>query len=225
MSLPGNSILVTPGSGATVATQTVSSKDYQVIMLADQDGHIQGSAAAYQLVQMPRVTTAAATDFFDLFNATGSGKIIRIRGLYPTIEITAASAIIPTFRFDVFRTSAVGTGGTAHTFEGASAPATGALQIARFSTNDAPTLSASITSRSLPTGGATAACYLYSIQLQSEETNASTTLVQGINMMTEMPLGQPWELQENQGIKVRQITATASTGTNLGWIMTFAVIP
>lgn len=225
MTLAANSVLVTPGSGATIATVTIGGKDHQAIILVDQDGHIQGSASAYQVVQAPRVTTAAATDFFDLFNATGSGKVIRIRGLYPTIEITAASAIVPTFRFDIFRTSAVGTGGTAHTFEGAAAPAAGALQIVRFSTADAPTLSASITARSLPTAGATALHYLYSIQLQSEETNASTTLVQGINMMTELPQAQPWELQENQGIKVRQITATASTGTNFGWIMTFVVIP
>lgn len=225
MTLPANSILVTPGSGATVATQTISAKDYQVILLADQDGHIQGSGPTYQLVQMPRVTTAAATDFFDLFNATGSGKIIRLRGLYPIIELTAASAIIPTFRFDLFRTSAIGTGGTAHTFEGAAAPAAGAIQIARFSTADAGTLSASITCRSLPTGGATAACFLMPFQLQSEETNASTTLVQGINVFPQLPFDQAYELQENQGFKVRQITATASTGTNFGWLLTFVVIP
>lgn len=225
MTLPANSILVTPGSGATVATQTISAKDYQVILLADQDGHIQGSGPTYQLVQMPRVTTAAATDFFDLFNATGSGKIIRLRGLYPIIELTAASAIIPTFRFDLFRTSAIGTGGTAHTFEGAAAPTTGLIQIARFSTADAGTLSASITCRALPTGGATAATFLMPFQLQSEETNASTTLVQGINVFPQLPFDQAYELQENQGFKVRQITATASTGTNFGWLLTFVVIP
>lgn len=225
MSLANSSVLVTPGSGATIASQSIGSKDHQVVILADQDGHIQGSGPAYQLIQMPRVTTAAATDFFDLFNATGSGKIIRLRGLYPIIELTAASAIIPTFRFDLFRTSAIGTGGTAHTFEGAAAPAAGAIQIARFSTADAGTLSASITSRSLPTGGATAACFLMPFQLQSEETNASTTLVQGINVLPQLNFDQAYELQENQGFKVRQITATASTGTNFGWLLTFVVIP
>lgn len=225
MSLAGNSILVTPGSGATVATQTVSGKDHQVVMLADQDGHIQGSGPAYQLAQVPRVTTAAATDFFDVFNATGSGKIVRLRGLYPIIEITAASAIVPTFRFDCFRTSAVGTGGTTATFEGAAAPTTGLIQIARLSTADATTLPAQITCRALPTAGATAACYLYSAYLQSEETNASTTLAPGINLFPQLPFDQPYELQENQGFKVRQVTATASTGTNFGWLLTFVVIP
>ena len=39
MTLAGDSILVTPGSGATVATHTVDSKEHQVVMQAD-DGAI-----------------------------------------------------------------------------------------------------------------------------------------------------------------------------------------
>jgi len=225
VTLAGDSIDVTPGSGATIATHIIGGKKHQVVLVADQDGHIQGTGAAYELVQVPRVTTAAATDFFDLFNATGSGKVIRIRGLYPMIEITAASAIVPTFRFDMIRTSAVGTGGTTATFEGASSPSAGGLSISRLSTADASTLPAQITARSLPTGGATAAHWLFPMSLQTEETNASTTLVQGINMIPQLPYDQAYELQENQGIKIRQITATASTGTNFGWILTFVVIP
>lgn len=225
MALPNDSLLVTPGSGATIATHLVSSKEYQVMMQADPDGHIQGSAPSYILVQQPRVTTAAATDFFDLFNATGSGKIVRLRGVWPILEVTAASAIIPTFRFDLFRTSAVGTGGTPHTFESASAPAAGALQIARLSTVDAGTLPAQITSRSLPTGGATAAAWLFCMHLTSEETNAGIVTAQSVNWLPQLPYNPPFELQENQGFKIRQITATASTGTNFGWIVAFAVIP
>lgn len=225
MTLAGDSILVTPGSGATIATHTVNSKEHQVVMVADPDGHIQGSTQAYMLVQMPRVTTAAATDFFDLFNATGSGKVIRLRGIYPVIEVTAASAIIPTFRFDIFRTSAVGTSGTTATFESATAPATALVNIVRLSTVDAATLPAQITARSLPTGGATAAAYLFSIQLTSEETNAGIVAAQAVNWLPEFDYGNPFELQENQGFKIRQITATASTGTNFGWCVTFAVIP
>lgn len=225
MTLAGDSVLVTPGSGATIATHTVSGKEHQVVMQADPDGHIQGSAPSYILVQQPRVTTAAATDFFDLFNATGSGKIIRLRGLWPILEVTAASAIVPTFRFDLFRTSAVGTGGTGSTFEGATAPATGLVNISRLSTVDAGTLSASITCRALPTGGATAACWLFAMHLTSEETNAGIVMAQGINWLPQLPYNPPFELQENQGFKIRQITATASTGTNFGWIVAFAVIP
>jgi hypothetical protein len=227
VTLAGDSILVTPGSGATVATHLISGKEHQVVMLADQDGHIQGTAQAYILVQTPRVTTAAATDFFDVFNATGSGKIVRVRGIYPTIQITAATATIPSFQFSVIRTSAVGSGGTAYTNEGAASPAAGALNIARLSSADAVSLSTitQITARSLPTAGATAASFWFDIWLMTEETNAAPYLMQGINMIPQLPYDNAFELQENQGFKIRQITATASTGCNFGWIVTLAIIP
>lgn len=220
-------MLYTPGSGGSAASVTISGKDYQVILLGDQDGHIQGTAPAYVLQQTPRVTTAAATDFFDFFNATGSGKVIRVRGIYPIIQITAASAIIPSFQFSVIRTSAVGTGGTAYTSEGAASPAAGVVNITRLSTADSTALSAvtQITARSLPTGGATAAAFWFDIWLNSEETNAATYLMQSVNMVPQLPYDNAFELQENQGFKIRQITATASTGCNFGFIVTLAVIP
>lgn len=224
MTLPGSSILITPGSGETVATHTVSSKKYQVMMQADVDGHIQGSAASYLLYQSPRVTTAAATDFLDLFNGVGSGKIIRLRGIWPVIDITAASAIVPSWDFSVSRTSAVGTGGTAHTFEGASPPTTGLINISRLQTADA-TLPALITARALPTAGATLSHFLFNIPLVSEETNPAPYLVQGINWLPQLPFNPPFELQEGQGMKIRQLTAVASTGTNFGWLVAFALVP
>lgn len=223
MTLPGSSATIgTPGD--IVATHTISAKEYQVTMQADPDGHIQGTAAAYIFTQMPRVTTASATDFFDLFNATGSGKIIRLRGLYPVIESTAAFTQSTTWRFDLFRTSAVGTSGTAAT-ESATAPSAGGGRIYRLSTVDSPTLNANITIRTLPTGGATAAGYMFSIYIQPEETNAASNLLTGINYFPQLPYNPAFELQENEGFKVRQITATASTGSNIGWILSFAVIP
>lgn len=226
MALAPDSITIPDAaSGLEHAGKNVSSKFHPVVMTADPDGHIQGTAPSYHLVQQPRVTTAAATDFFDLFNATGSGKIVRLRGLYPILEVTAASAIVPTFRFDLFFTSAVGTGGTVAAFESATAPAAGAGSIVRLSTADAGTLPAQITVRTLPTGGATAARYLFPIHLTSEETNAGIVMAQGINWLPQLPYNPPYELQENQGFKIRQITATASIGTNFGWILAFAVIP
>lgn len=199
-----------------------SSTDYLPVRLTDGT-NFTSNAPTYHLYQSPRVTTAAATDFFDLFNATGSGKKIKVLGLYPVIQITAASAIVPSFQFSVIKTSAVGTGGTTHTFEGAAAPATGVLNITRSDENDA-VLPSQITSRSLPTAGATAARFLFDIWMTSEETNAAPYLIQGLNWM---PQGQEFKevvLNEGQGLKIRQITATASTGTNFGWLVTFNVI-
>src|SRR5690242_18928015 len=45
--LAGYSILVTPGSGATVATHTVNSKEQQVVIIADDLGQIYGSRDTY----------------------------------------------------------------------------------------------------------------------------------------------------------------------------------
>lgn len=44
MTASNDSILVTPGTGATVATHLVNSKEHQVVMVADEYGSIQGSA-------------------------------------------------------------------------------------------------------------------------------------------------------------------------------------
>jgi hypothetical protein len=211
--------------GDTMGTLTDSGLEIQGVVQVDADAHILGTAPTYILHQSPRVTTAAATDFFDLFNATGSGKIIRLKGLYAVLQVTAAHAFVVTWQFSVGRTSAVGTGGAAHTFEGAAAPAAGALNISRASTVKASTLPAQITSRSLPTGGATASHFLFMIGLGSEETLMSAThQVQHINWLELYP-DINFELQENQGIKIRQITAVASTGINFGWTLAFEVVP
>lgn len=228
MTLPASSVLVTPGSGATIATQQISGKDYQVVLPATADGHIVGTEPSYLLCQAPRVITAAATDFFDLFNASGSGKVIKLVGLYPVLKSTAAWTQSTTFQFDVIRTSAVGTGGTAYTSEGAAAPTTGLVNIARLSTSDAAALTGvtQITCRALPTGGATAAAWLFSIEIQPEETNPASSMAQWVNMFPVLPNGNQFELQEGQGIKIRQITTAGTlTGCSFGWQLSFSVIP
>jgi hypothetical protein len=223
MTLPNDSIAVTPGAGAAMPTHLISGKEYPVGLEADMDGHIKGSLPAYLLTQTPRVTTAAATDFFDIFNAAGSGYVMRIRGLWLIKNVTAASAIIPFFEFHAFRTSAVGTAGTAHTFDSATAPAAGAVNIARMDTT-AVALPAQVTARSLPTGGATAAQYLFPMYFSNEETYTFAEGSQFYNLIPDLPYDQPLEIQEGQGFKVRQITATASTGTNYGWMLAFVLV-
>lgn len=193
-------------------------------MLArDSDGRSLDNIDTYWLHQAPRVTTAAATDYFDLFNAGGSGVIIKVMGLWPMIQTTAASAIVPAFQWSVITTSAVGTGGSAHTFEGAASPATGAVNISRVDSNDDP-LPVEITARGVPTGGATAARFLMNAFLVTEDVNAATQLCTYFNLF---PVGvrglKEVLLREGQGIKVRQITATASTGTNFGWYLAFGL--
>lgn len=214
----------TLGTGDVIATHTVSSKEHQVIMQADADGHIMGSAAAYCMFQQPRVLGTTAQDQWEIFNATGSGKVIRIRCLYPSLIQTAATAFTASFQFELRRTSAVGTGGNAHTFETTTTPTSGNVNIFRISTID-PTLPAQITARGVATGGATNAAHMFNITLHAEETQPSSHQLQLVNWMPELPGFPPFELQENQGIKLRQTSTVASTGLSIGWLVAFAVVP
>lgn len=225
MTQANDSILVTPGTGATVATHLANSKEHQVVMEADDTGHIYGTTDAYYLWQQPRVTTAAATDLLDLFNAAGSGKTIRLKGLWMIAEIRAANAFVASQRFDILKTSAVGTGGTAHTYKGVGAFADGVVNIAPPVTA-APALPAQVTARSVPTGGATALYHLWTTAVLGEELNASNPLHQYFNQvpLTQAAGGVIPTLVAGEGMKVRQTLAVASTGVAFGWLLAFDLV-
>lgn len=219
----GLDVDVTRVSGVVDITPAAPvANDYLPVRLTD--GTIFNyNQATYQLYQTPRVMTAAATDLFDLFNAVGSGKKIRIMGLYPVVQIQAANVFVVSWQFSLIKTSAVGTGGTAHTFEGAAAPAAGAINITRSDGTDA-VLPAQITCRSLPTAGATASKFLFDVWLNGEETLASTSMAQMFNWMPAGDAIKEVQLAEGEGIKIRQITATASTGIAWGWLIAFTLV-
>jgi hypothetical protein len=202
-----------------LATHLVGGKEYPVSMTADSEGHIHGSPPAYLFTQVPRATTATAVDYFDIFNAAGSGKTIRLRGLWPIIDIPAAVAFTRAYVFDAYRTNAVGTGGAVAASSAAKPAAGGGVLNALDTTN--PALPAGITIRTLPTGGAIASAYLWDMPILAEETQPVTSLAQGINMIPELAHDQPLVLREGQGFKVRQNTAVI--GPSVGWLLAFTV--
>jgi hypothetical protein len=170
------------------------------------------------------VTTAAATDFFDLFNAVGSGKKVRVWGIYPILQVTAANALFA-FHFIALVTSAVGTGGTAHTYKSATVPLTaGSVDITPFVTANAA-LPVQITARSLPTGGATVAYHMFDFFLFMEELN-NHQLMQYQNLVPILGTREAdsLDLVEGEGMKIRQITATASTGASIGFLVVFDLV-
>ena len=63
---------MTPGTGATVATHLINGKEYQVVMIAEEDGHLAHSGDFYKLL-LPSQAVGAGKLYLDLFNATGSG--------------------------------------------------------------------------------------------------------------------------------------------------------
>jgi hypothetical protein len=216
MALPNDAINVTPGSGAVVATQLVSAKEYQVVMLAYPDGHINGSLPQYRMI-CPAQAVGANKVFLDLFNATGSGGTLRILSAYCFVDNDTAVTGTLGVEISLTRTTAVGTGGTAATLDGTSLTA---ITISEMDTNN-PALSANITARSSPTGGATAGALIGQRWVFTEETSAPSGIAGTLGAEFVRNEGADLIVRENSGLRFVQGTV-ASVG-NLSFEITFEV--
>lgn len=219
MSLANDGIDVTPGVGASVATHLIGGKEHQAIVQVDASGHLHGTLPTY-LYSTPAAAMGASKLFFDLFNAVGSGKIIDIRGIWiiPKTDVAVVGAVAA--RVDLYRTSAVGTGGTAHSYKSPT-PDVGGGNISPMDTLNAA-LPAQITARWLPAAGATIAEWMIATYTLGEETPTSMAyLSQYQNILPNMTVGQKFALNEGQGILLKQGTV-ASVGS-LGFLIAFTV--
>jgi hypothetical protein len=145
---------------------------------------------------------AARTTHFDIFNASGSGKVLRVLGIYIIPTLVAVTGVGLTW--DVIRTSAVGTGGVALTpkpFDSANAA-----------------LPAGITARGKPTGGATTSITWFSPNTSSEETVPYASLASVLNHIPvsggEANEAQRLVLHEDEGLKIDQTTSSNVGSTN-----------
>jgi hypothetical protein len=213
MTLANDSVLVTPGSGATIATHLAGSKEHQVVMLADESGHVLSSKPLYTALIPSQVHVAVAnTVHWDLFNADAS-LVVRIVSILQIPNITTAVTGV-VFDWLLERTTSVGTGGTIIT------PWLPDLS--------QTALDADITCRSKPTGGAAASTDLRNYSLSSEETNAATIQIASMGGLELVPApmlqkdnGYGIVLRQNQGIRCVQVTNSAAGNT--GWLITFSV--
>lgn len=214
MTVANDSILVTPGSGATVATHTVNSKEHQVVMVANEEGHILGVTGDTYIYNIPsQVHVAAAnTVHWDFFNGHGS-QIISVLSIRQIPNITTAVTGV-VFDWKIARTTAVGTGGTAQT--------------AWLPDTSQTALDALITCRSKPTGGATESTILLNYSMSSEETNTSTIDVATKGGLELIPYALSPDagrsgllLRPGQGLRCVQITNSAAGNT--GWLIAFTV--
>mgnify|MGYP001564368423 CR=1 FL=1 len=187
MTQANDSILVTPGAGATVATHLVGGKEYQAIMEADHLGHIKGSRDGF-LVWFTPATNAVARRIGDLFNADAA-LVVRVQGIWIIPTITAVTGA--NIEYGIRRTSAVGTGGTVET--------------PRPLDTTQAALDADITARSGATGGATEVYKYFSIYSFNEETNAGLVLLAYQNQLpTFGDKVVELVLRQNQGILIKQ---------------------
>lgn len=211
MPLANDSILVTPGSGATVATHTVSAKEHQVVMVADDLGYILGSRDVYFFAIPEQIHVAAAeTVHWDMWNGDAA-KLVRVVSILQIPSITTAvTGAVSAWRLT--RTTAIGTGGSAQT--------------AWLPDLSQTAMDADVTCRSKPTGGATAGTILRYYALHGEETNAATIMVASLGGLELVPpvLAKSEHgilLRPSQGIRVSQNTSTA--GGNTGWLISFTI--
>lgn len=215
---------ITPGSGgvgSNVATMRVASGantvEYQVVMVADESGHVQDSLPTYYW-QTPPIPAAANKVYLDLFNAVGSGKIIDIRGLWVQPNTTQAVTGTLGVRVDMLRSNTVGTGGSVAAFDAAAIDGAGG-NIWRADIADAA-LPAQITARIAPTGGATSNAWLMHFDFFPEETDAGAHLTSGINFIPMLNFGKRVVLREGYGIKLVQ-GPVASVG-NASFLIAFS---
>lgn len=199
-----DSILVTPGTGATVATHAAGGKEHQVVMLADVAGHIIGSRDEF-LCWFTPATNAANRSVADLFNADAT-IIVRVRGIWIVPTLTAITGV--NIGWDINRTSAVGTGGTTET--------------PRPLDTTQAALDADITARSGATGGATLVYKYLSAYCLNDETNAGAGILAYQNQLpTFGDRIAEIVLRQNQGIQVKQaVTATVGlTGALIHFVV------
>lgn len=198
--LANDSILVTPGSGATVATHAKGSKEHDVVMLARESGHLVGTENTYFYNTGSLATVAAAsTLMFDMFNADAT-LVVRIMGLW-VAQLLESAVTGQGIRWQVLRTSAVGTGGTSLT---AWLPDTGDTA-----------LDADITARSKATGGATAGASLWWMNTSAEESQNWGKDMWCINAIPDILTlsGKGIVCRQNEGIRINQETNTSVGNT------------
>jgi hypothetical protein len=151
---------------------------------------------------IPNVAGAASKVHWDLFNDATSAYLVKVRLITITPVLTAAVTGTISPDFDLYRTSTIGTGGTALGFE-ANTPPT----ISRLDTNDI-TLPANVTLRNASTGAAQSAGFLQRNYITQEETQAGAQLAQYQNvLLTEgLPTARRVTLRPGQGLKCFQNT-------------------
>lgn len=212
-----DSISVTPGTGATVATHLVNGKEYQVVMVASDSGQIEGSNPRYRFVSSSSAVGASKVHC-DLFNAAGSGKVMKILSVFVYPDFDTAVTGTLAVECALTRTTAVGTGGTAAVFDNTTLTAP---TISRFDLGDAQP-PAQITARLAPAGGATAGAYLGSRWVFTEETNAGTAV--GGAMGVELIRNEGAELYVREGQGVRVVQGTVASVGNIAVEINFALI-
>lgn len=219
-----NRIADTSTSGTLLATHSVSSKEYPVVMIADESGHIQQTLPTYSWL-IPAVAVGASKLYADMYNSSASTSIVEIRGLWGIPKSDIAVTGVLGVEVGLYRTNAIGTSGTTFTYNGGTGT-TATHVITPYDTdNTSSVFSASgITARYLPAGGATIAAVYWGQYLFTEETNAATYIGAYTNLLPVGIMTQRLTLRAGQGLLIKNGASTLSLVGNIGFLGQFTVI-
>lgn len=186
----------TVGTGGVIATHLVNAKEYQAFVQANADGHILGTIPTYS-AWSTAIASAANKVYMHIFNASGSGKTVKVRKLFvqPSMAVNALAA--QTWRLS--KTSAVGTtGNTAITIR------------AHDSTSAA--VPAQITAAHSFTAGGTDSFTWFELPLSVEETLPGVHLQPYYSVLpTDGDEIEDYILREGEGLKLINVTGGAYT--------------
>lgn len=163
---------------------------------------------------VPKQAVGASLVYFDLFNAIGSTLDLYLTACQPVVS--GEAAVTGVLGVDLFltRTTAVGTGGTAATANGATLTActiTGA--------NNSHPLPPSVTARLTPSGGATAGAVLSWTSVFTEETTGGT-YTPSIDL-AKLGHGEAPDILIPQGSGIRVVQGGVASVGNIGFNVIF----
>lgn len=205
-----NRIADTSTSGTLLATHSVSSKEYPVVMIADESGHLQQTLPTYSW-WLPGVAAGASKLYGDIYNSSASTYLVEVRGIWAIPKTDVANAAVVAIEVLLCRTNAIGTSGTTNLYQ----TGTGSSQhnIAPFDTanSSAPFSGTStISARAVPAGGATISTLWWSQYVFPEETNAGTYISAMTNLLPNTIMAQRLTLNPGQGLLIKQGTVASS---------------
>lgn len=195
MAEANDSIAVTPGTGATVATQLVNGKEYQAIILANPNGQVIGDIPTYSAWSGSLSSTGV---FMHVFNATGSGKVVKMRKVFLQPSMTAISpTAIALWR--VAKTSTVGSTSNV------------ALSI-RSHDSANPAVPSQITAGRSYTAGGTQSWTWFDYPVDTEETRSGIGLLPFMNILpVDGERTTDYVLNEGEGMAVQYVTTPGVT--------------
>ena len=173
--------------------------------------------ALYKLF-VPKQAVGANLVYFDLFNAGASQRPFQVLSVIPIVSGEVAVTGVVAVDLFLTRTSAVGTGGAAATFEGTSLTA---CTITGYDNSQPLFGSSEVSARLTPAGGATAGAVLSWRSVYTEETNSGAYSQIGDMVRYWGSNDPPLLVPRNTGIRVVQ-GSVASVG-NIGFDVLFQI--